>query len=72
MIEVVGAICAAVSVAGVICNNRKMAVCFWLWMVSNLISAALHVQTELYSLSVRDLVFFALAIEGLIIWRRKK
>lgn len=70
MIEVVGIVCTVIAVAGVVLNNRKMRECFWLWMVSNLISAGLHVWLGLWSLAVRDAIFFVLAIEGVWMWKK--
>ena len=46
--------------------------CFWLWMVSNAISAGIHIHCGVWSLAVRDIVFFALAIWGLRQWSQKQ
>lgn len=67
--EIFGMVCTVIAVAGVWLNNRKVRACFVLWLFSNAISMALHIGAGLYSLAVRDLIFLALAVEGLIIWR---
>jgi nicotinamide riboside transporter PnuC len=44
--------------------------CFYVWMFSNSISLALHLNAGIYSLAVRDFVFLILAVEGILRWRR--
>ncbi|HSW63963.1 MAG TPA: nicotinamide mononucleotide transporter [Dissulfurispiraceae bacterium] len=67
MLELIGAIAAALAVAGVLLNNRMRRECFVLWMISNGLSLLLHLEAGMWALSVRDVIFFALAIDG---WRR--
>ena len=71
MIELISIVCGTLAVAGVVANNRKVIWCFPIWMISNSMSAGLHVHAELYSLAARDVVFLVLAVEGWIIWKRK-
>lgn len=71
MIELIGTICLVISVIGVLLNNHKLRAGFLVWLFSNLISAALHCYTELYSLMIRDLIFFVLAIHGWKKWGKK-
>jgi len=70
MVEILGAVCSVIAVAGVVLNNRKVAACFYLWIISNMISAGLHAEAGMYSLVIRDLIFCALAVEGAIKWRK--
>lgn len=70
-IEAIGTIATAFAVAGVILNNRKMIGCFYLWLISNSISAGIHATAGIWSLCLRDLIFIALAAEGLARWRKK-
>ena len=73
MIEIFGWISMVLAVTGVILNNRKFIFCFWLWMVSNLISAHLHAQVaSMEPLYWRDVAFFILAVEGFYQWRKPK
>jgi len=71
MNEVFGTISMILAVVGVLLNNRKMISCFYVWIVSNLISAYLHFDAEIYSLLVRDLIFLVLAFEGVMKWSKK-
>ena len=71
-LEVFGVIAAGLAVTGVWLNNRRRIGCFALWMASNAISATLHGVAAYngicpWSLMARDVLFFALAIDG---WRR--
>lgn len=60
-----------VEALGVLANNRKMICCFYIWTISNLISAAIHWQLGSMSLLIRDVVFIALAAEGICKWRKE-
>lgn len=71
IIEIVGAIATILAVTGVITNNRRIRACFLLWMVSNALTGAIHAQASIWSLVVRDVIFFILAIEGWFKWGRK-
>jgi nicotinamide riboside transporter PnuC len=68
-VEVVGLAVTFLAVSGAVLNNRRLRACFWLWLVSNAASAAIHVAAGLWSLAARDVIFFALAIEGLLRWK---
>jgi nicotinamide riboside transporter PnuC len=70
--EILGIIATILAVTGVICNNRKMVACFYFWLLSNGLSGVIHFNCGIYSLLARDIVFWVLAIEGLIKWRRGK
>ena len=72
MTETFGIIAAVLAVVGVVLNNHKLIACFYFWMVSNVIAAGIHYNTEIYSLLIRDIAFFYLAIEGLCQWRTDK
>jgi nicotinamide riboside transporter PnuC len=72
MIELIGTITTMLAVAGVLLNNRHKIQCFYVWIVSNLLSAMIHWHTATYSLMARDLIFLALAIEGIHLWRSKR
>lgn len=69
MTEYLGGFVLVVSVDGVLLNNRRMISCFYLWMVSNAVSACIHGHTELWMLCARDMIFFCLCIESLRRWR---
>lgn len=67
MIELLGIISGVLGVVGVLLNNRKLRVCFLVWLVSNGISCGLHMHAGLWSLAARDALFFLLSLDG---WRR--
>jgi len=71
IIELIGTIATIIAVIGVVFNNRRLRICFLLWLVSNGLIGAIHVHTGIWSLVVRDAIFFVLAIEGWIKWGRK-
>jgi nicotinamide riboside transporter PnuC len=70
MIETISYIAMALSVAGVLANNRKMKICFYLWIISNIITGGIHLHSGLNGLAVRDAIFTVLAFEGLYRWRK--
>ena len=71
MIELIGSIATILAIAGVVLNNRRLRVCFLLWLVSNAISMVIHAQVGVWSLTARDAIFLILAVEGWVKWGRK-
>ena len=71
MIETIGAIATVLAVIGVLLNNRQNIWCFALWGVSNTLSAVIHVETGVWALTARDVIFLALAADGAYRWRKK-
>ena len=72
MIEAIGTIASILAVAGVCCNNRRLRICFPIWLISNALTLAIHANAGIWSLALRDLIFFALAVEGWVLWRKKE
>jgi nicotinamide riboside transporter PnuC len=72
IIEAVSLLACIIAVAGVVLNNRKMRLCFPLWVASNLLSLAVHLYSWLFGMVLRDIVFIILAVEGWILWKEKK
>jgi len=68
MIELIGTVSMVLSIAGVILNNRRLRACFILWLLSNGLSLVIHAQMGVWSLTIRDGIFFILAIEGWFKW----
>ena len=68
MNEILGTIAMLIAVGGVKLNNHKKRLCFYLFIVSNLICLYLHTDVGLWSLVVRDAVFLVLAFDGLKKW----
>lgn len=70
LIELVSYVVTALAIYGVWLNNRKLKSCFYFWLITNSVTAAIHVYSGLYGLAIRDIVFFILAIEGLKKWSK--
>lgn len=71
MIEILGAVSMILAVTGVILNNNRLRGCFYLWIISNLISGYLHFEGGMMALCLRDFIFTLLAIHGAWLWRQK-
>ena len=69
MLEIIGLVSTVIAVSGAWLINLKVRYCFLLWMVSNTLSALIHVHTGPWSLVVRDIIFLALAVQGWRKWR---
>ncbi|MCK4624343.1 MAG: nicotinamide mononucleotide transporter [Phycisphaerae bacterium] len=70
MTEIIGWTVTIIAITGVVLNNHRRRACFAVWMVSNLLSAGLHIHAGMTALAVRDAIFFILAIHGLICWSK--
>jgi nicotinamide riboside transporter PnuC len=71
MTETVSAIAGILAITGVVLNNRRLRACFVIWILSNLMSAEIHLAAGLWSLAARDLVFLCLAVEGWVKWGKR-
>jgi len=70
MIELIGTTAAILAITGVVLNNRRLRLCFLLWLVSNSLTLIIHAQTGVWSLAARDAIFLILAVEGWIKWSK--
>ena len=66
--ELIGIVATILAIAGVLTNNRRLRVCFLIWIVSNALTAGIHAHAGIWSLCARDVIFFVLAIEGWVKW----
>ena len=62
--EIIGVASTLLAVTGVFLNNRKIRICFLVWMVSNGLSLLIHSRARIWSLTARDAIFLVLAVEG--------
>jgi len=69
--ESIGLISLGFALAGSILNNRRMIICFPIWMISNVIYFGMHFSSWQLSLALKDVVFFCICIEGYFRWRKK-
>ena len=70
MSEALGVVATCLAVAGVLANNRRLRWCFYAWLFSNSLTLTIHVSAGIWSLAARDMIFLALAVEGLWRWRK--
>jgi len=70
VLETLGTIAMVLAVIGVLLNNRKNRNCFYVWFISNSILIYVHLNVNLYSLVIRNIVFLLLAVEGWYKWRK--
>ena len=71
LLEIIGTATTLLAVTGVVLNNYRRTGCFYVWLVSNSLSATCHIALGLWSLTARDVIFLVLAVHGLRCWRRK-
>ncbi len=60
------------SLIGVVLNIKHDRRCFWIWAVTNAAWCVIDFQYEIYSQSALNAVYFALAIWGIVEWRKNK
>jgi nicotinamide riboside transporter PnuC len=72
VVEFISIIGTVLAVLGTVLNNRRRRACFWVWMACNLLTLPVHVYAGLWSLAARDVLFFILAVDGLIRWSKKE
>jgi len=72
LLEIIGIFALLLGVTGVIFNNRKLRICFVIWVIGNILSAIVHISTGVESLLLRDFAFTILCIEGWFKWGKKK
>jgi len=62
---------SGVAIIGVILNNRRLRLCFILWILSNAGTAIFHIQAGQWGLVFRDLIFLILAFQGWFMWGKR-
>jgi len=61
-----------ISLIGVVLNIYKNSLCFYLWAFSNALWCIVDYQYGLYAQSALFLIYFFLAIWGVLKWRQKE
>ena len=74
--EIFGIAALTLGVLGCLLNNRKLRLCFIVWLISNALQATIHIRLilggeDVLSLLVRDIVFSILVIDGWFRWGKK-
>lgn len=57
---------------GMVFNNHKKRVCFVIWFAGSILGIILYIDTELWGLVVRDIIYLVLFIHGYLLWGRKE
>lgn len=65
-----GWLVTAICLAGTILNVKKVRWCFHLWVLGNLLWLGIDLHNRLYSRAVLDAVQLALAVWGLVEWKK--
>jgi membrane protein implicated in regulation of membrane protease activity len=60
------------SLIGVVLNIKKKKVCFVIWGITNLAWAIIDFRADIPAQGVLFLIYFCLAIWGLVEWRTEK
>lgn len=63
-------ILAGLSIFGVILNIKKVRWCFWIWAFTNAGWAVVDFIMGIYAQATLFVVYFALAVWGIIAWRK--
>jgi len=71
LFELLGLLSLFVAIVASILNNRKMILCFPIWMISNIICLIIHIHLGSQSLALKDIAFMVICIDGYFRWRRK-
>ena len=65
-------IATIICLTGTVFNCKKMKICFYLWIVGNLLWFAFDLHSGLYSRAALDTVQLALAVYGIYEWSKKR
>lgn len=69
--ELLGLFTLGITITGSILNNRKMILCFPIWVISNIIYLGMHIHLGSWSLALKDAAFIVICVDGYFRWRRK-
>lgn len=63
-------ITTAIALIGTVLNVKKYNLCFWFWIVSNTLWLIFDIYNGLWSRAILDAVQWALALWGIIEWKK--
>lgn len=72
MLTIISWITTIVCLTGTILNVKKLKVCFWLWLLGNILWLCIDIYNSLWSRAVLDIVQGSLAVWGLVEWKSSK
>ena len=64
-------ITTAICLTGTVLNVKKIKFCFWLWLAGNILWLIIDIKNGLWSRAILDTVQGALALWGIIEWRKE-
>lgn len=70
--QIISWITTAICLSGTILNVKKMNFCFYLWLLGNILWLCIDIYNGLWSRAVLDIVQGALAVWGIIEWKKNK
>ena len=62
----------AISLSGTILNVRKNVLCFYIWLIGDILWCTFDFTQRMYGRSLLDFIQIILAICGIISWRKGK
>lgn len=65
-------ITTALALIGTVLNVKKYNLCFWFWLISNTLWLIFDIYSGLLSRAILDAVQWALALWGIIEWKKEK
>ena len=63
-------IATIIALTGTVLNCKKIRYCFYLWIITNTMWLVWDLYTGLYSRAILDLFQLALAVYGLLEWKK--
>lgn len=72
ILEFIGLLSTGLAIYGVWLNNNKKIMCFYIWLISNFLTLCIHLYLNVWTLSIRDIIFLLLAIDGIKRWKNNK
>ncbi len=65
-------ITTAICLTGTVLNVKKINMCFWLWLIGNILWLCIDIYNGLWSRAILDIVQGVLALWGIIEWNKSK
>ena len=65
-------ITTAICLTGTVLNVKKINLCFWLWLIGNILWLCIDIYNGLWSRAILDIVQGVLALWGIIEWNKSK
>ena len=70
--QIISWITTAICLLGTILNVKKINLCFYFWLIGNILWLCIDIYNGLWSRAILDIVQGALAVWGIIEWNKSK